>query len=412
MDNQKPTKASKNSVIFLIFAELCILAIVIGVLVRMLNLSSPPKQIFDEVYFPVFANNYLHHISFFDVHPPLGKFIIALGIKLFGDASFGWRIVPSILGIAMLGLAPLFWLNYQKDKIGAWILASLIALDGIFIVYSRVGLMDGILAFIILLTLLVAYKAEKLRGFLLLGLVLGLTVDIKWIGLGVIVPLVYILWQRKKLKYLPIVLLISAMVYLLINYLGQVIIHANNPLITSLKWNIEAWNYHFNLKEGHPWGSVWWTWPLLKRPVLFFYEGDNFGQIRTITTLPNPILWWGSMLTVVGSTVYLLWTRFINKVAVSTHPIMPFVLAFYAFWLPWAAVKRVVFLYHFIPSYLFAILIVTYWMLRLWTKHPRTTILLLLILGLVGVYFIPLVTGLPLSMNWLDNHIWVNSWLY
>ena len=34
----------------------------------------------------------------FVVHPPVGKWLIALGIKLFGDNEFGWRFMGALLG--------------------------------------------------------------------------------------------------------------------------------------------------------------------------------------------------------------------------------------------------------------------------------------------------------------------------
>ncbi|NJN39333.1 MAG: phospholipid carrier-dependent glycosyltransferase, partial [Acaryochloridaceae cyanobacterium CSU_3_4] len=38
--------------------------------------------VFDEVYFAKFGHHYLTHTEFFDAHPPLGKYLIALGITL------------------------------------------------------------------------------------------------------------------------------------------------------------------------------------------------------------------------------------------------------------------------------------------------------------------------------------------
>lgn len=407
-----PLVKSASTTTFLLFIELCVLLIVLGILVRVINVSFPATKVFDEVYFPVFAIDYLHRVSFFDVHPPLGKFIIAIGIKLFGDTSFGWRIIPLLFGILNIGLFAWLWKVWRKENIGAWLVAAMVAIDGIFIVYSRTGLMDGILVFFILLTVLLAYKVNRFRTFIVFGILLGATISIKWVGLGALAPVFYILWRRKKLAYIPIVLFTAAVIYLLINYTGQLIIHANNPLLTSLKWNQEAWGYHFNLKEGHPWGSAWWTWPLLKRPVLFFYEQDVKGNIRTITTLANPLLWWGSMAAVATSTIHLLWLRLRAKKSVVDHPLVPMIIAFFAFWLPWAGVHRVVFLYHFIPSYAFALLILCYWLSLLWKILPKQLIVLLILIGIVGVFFIPFAAGLPLTESWLGKHIWVSSWLY
>ena len=89
--------------------------VLIGVWARLINLGYPSSRIFDEVYFPVFANDYLKHIPFFDVHPPLGKFIIAAGIFLFGDNSFGWRIMPALFGIGMIAIAAAAaWLIFSR----------------------------------------------------------------------------------------------------------------------------------------------------------------------------------------------------------------------------------------------------------------------------------------------------------
>ena len=35
----------------------------------------------------------------FVVHPPLGKWIIGLGIKIYGNESFGWRVMAAVVGV-------------------------------------------------------------------------------------------------------------------------------------------------------------------------------------------------------------------------------------------------------------------------------------------------------------------------
>lgn len=56
---------------------------------RCFKLNDPQEVVFDEVHFGGFASNYLRREYFFDVHPPLGKLIIAATGWLSGyDGSF------------------------------------------------------------------------------------------------------------------------------------------------------------------------------------------------------------------------------------------------------------------------------------------------------------------------------------
>ena len=66
----------------------------------------PTQYLWDEKYFPAMANKYLQGVYQFDLHPPLGKFIIAIGIALLGNEPLGWRIMP-LFGLALLPLAAL-----------------------------------------------------------------------------------------------------------------------------------------------------------------------------------------------------------------------------------------------------------------------------------------------------------------
>ena len=78
---------------------------------RTWKLGSPKGFVFDEVYYAQNANSLLHHgveldpktgAAQFIVHPPVGKWIIALGIKVFGYHEFGWRISAALVGTASI----------------------------------------------------------------------------------------------------------------------------------------------------------------------------------------------------------------------------------------------------------------------------------------------------------------------
>ncbi|MET1020042.1 MAG: phospholipid carrier-dependent glycosyltransferase [Microterricola sp.] len=88
----------------------------------------------------------------FVVHPPLGKWIIALGLAAFGaDDSFGWRIGTVVVGILAVFLLTVIARRLFSSTIVAVIVGFLFAVDGHAIVMSRVALLDGILMFFALL---------------------------------------------------------------------------------------------------------------------------------------------------------------------------------------------------------------------------------------------------------------------
>ena len=71
---------------------------------RLWGISYPSDKLFDEAYYPPEAHELLtwgfeyNRGYTFIVHPPLGKWLIALGIKVFGDDSFGWRFPSAVAG--------------------------------------------------------------------------------------------------------------------------------------------------------------------------------------------------------------------------------------------------------------------------------------------------------------------------
>ena len=87
------------------------------------------------------------------VHPPVGKWMIALGERAFGMTPFGWRFVPAVCGtIAILLVGRLARRLTRSDLLGA-LAALLYAVDGLAIVEARTAILDSLLAFWLLLAL-------------------------------------------------------------------------------------------------------------------------------------------------------------------------------------------------------------------------------------------------------------------
>ncbi|MFR2393810.1 MAG: glycosyltransferase family 39 protein [Varibaculum cambriense] len=128
-----------------------VIACVVAAITRLPRLGATRKLIFDETYYVKDAYSLWHFgyetnwpkggdVKFaagdfaaatadpaFVVHPPLGKWIIGLGMKLFGWSNpFGWRIAAAICGIILVYLTcRLAWALFDS-----WILTGI---AGIFI---------------------------------------------------------------------------------------------------------------------------------------------------------------------------------------------------------------------------------------------------------------------------------------
>jgi dolichyl-phosphate-mannose-protein mannosyltransferase len=143
------------SPLFLLAAALVTL---VGGVLRLINLSHPPDKIFDELYYADEAHDLLQHSVEWNpddntpqyvVHPPLGKWMIAIGEWAFGFNSFGWRISATVFGTLSILLIILIAYRLFRSPILACTAGLLMSLDGMHFVLSRAALLDIFLMFFI-----------------------------------------------------------------------------------------------------------------------------------------------------------------------------------------------------------------------------------------------------------------------
>jgi hypothetical protein len=79
----------------------------VNLALRWSAIAHPSELVFDEVYYAQFGLNYLQGIPFFDVHPPLGKYLVAISIGLF------YRLFPGDVPLATLTAEALNPLSYR-----------------------------------------------------------------------------------------------------------------------------------------------------------------------------------------------------------------------------------------------------------------------------------------------------------
>lgn len=71
---------------------------------------------FDEIYHGRTAYEMINGLYCYEnVHPPLGKELIALGVLIFGMNPFGWRFMGTLFGVLMLPVVYLFAKRFFKE---------------------------------------------------------------------------------------------------------------------------------------------------------------------------------------------------------------------------------------------------------------------------------------------------------
>ena len=148
------------------------MAITLGAAVlRLASLGRPIELVFDEIFYARDACWYVvgteSVCGITDLasraHPPLGKWLIGVGIALFGYDPFGWRVAAAVVGTATVALVyPLGWRLLRAmttptaATVGAAAAAGLLAIDFLHLVHSRVGMLDAFIAFFVVGAVLAA----------------------------------------------------------------------------------------------------------------------------------------------------------------------------------------------------------------------------------------------------------------
>jgi dolichyl-phosphate-mannose-protein mannosyltransferase len=388
-------------------------ALVVGLWARLYNLSFPPRMMFDELYFPDFARKYLEGIYEFDLHPPLGKFIIAASIALLGDTPFAWRWMPAVFGCLMIPLGAVVGWYFFKERVAALLLGTFIAGETFLIAYSRTGVMDGILVFFMLATLLAALMVERRGEVIWVAVLLGLSIAVKWAVFMVAIPVGYILWRKGLFRQFFASLWISAVVYLAIVYIGALVSVTSNP------WQAWVWAWDWHLQAArritaaipNPLASPWWSWPLMLHPIRFWYGVSP--EVRTISSIGNPIVWWSSTLAVIAGLVELVRLKLISRKPIADHPLVPIVLGYVFLLLPWVPGTRIPYIYNYLPSYAFALLALVYWLCALWRRRPVGPWVVVAFTACAVatfLFFLPVATGFPITLEGLQWREWLESW--
>jgi dolichyl-phosphate-mannose--protein O-mannosyl transferase len=180
--------------------------------------------------------------------------------------------------------------------------------------------------------------------------------------------------------------------------------HEKNVLKKFVELNVEMYKSNQRLTSAHPYSSRWYSWPFMARPIFYWVDGD-----ARIYFLGNPVVWWASTVGVVLSIWYLVLSIKNRR----KDKILILLLGAYALnLLPFMGIQRVMFLYHYMTAMVFAVLMLTYVVEKVYDDRRAKIILtgLVLVSFASFLYFAPLTYGLNLSPTEYEKRVLLPGW--
>ena len=416
----------RNHLIYSLLVFPALLVTFLAFLLRIFNLATPKGLVFDEVYYVDGARDYLKYgveltkgKPEFVVHPPVGKWLIGAGIKIFGDNEFGWRIAVAIAGTLTVYLTAKIAQRIFQENRWATLAAVLMALDGINLVMSRTALLDIFLTLFVLLSVNAWLKGNYL-GF---AIYLGLAMGSKWSALYFVIALLTLeLILNRNLLRVVKVGATSGFVYIA-TWVGWFASNngwdrnsKSNPLFSWIFYHQEMLGFHTGLTEQHSYQANPWSWIVMGRPTSFFYESpkgcDAKNCSQAVLAIGTPILWWigaAALLFLIGANLHHFGMRELDL-----GVLIPFI-GIAAGFLPWFFFQqRTVFTFYaivFQPFLILAIVLLAKVAFEYHEKFKYLIALAVIIIAWNFFYFYPLFTGDVISYDDWYARMWWSSWI-
>lgn len=489
---------------------LLVIVIFTGASLRFFALDHPDEIYFDETYYANDAVVYLEGPEAFKhnldeqfggtsrvteiipmgakpgeiswVHPPLGKWLIALGIALLGKNPWGWRSMSALFGSLTIATTYLLALTLWRRHSWAFLAALLLSLDGLAIVQSRVAMLDGFVStFIALAFLFLACEKRRLESDaarawaihdrhpvvraadvpnagleefteedtrteiignpklqwrwlwsskwkVLAGIAFGAAIATKWTGMwavmtGLVLALAWAVSTRfpgrsrprRVYAELPSIIvsliLLPAFIYVasyagwfVSNPHGSILQEPGEAIESFVKMQLDTLHYHRTLNASHPYQSTAGTWPLMSRPIAYWYQETPDGNRGHILALGNPGIWWPFLAIVPAVLAYGLARRDWRDGLILG--------GYFGLYLPWFANPRTSFFYYMTPVVPFMALALVSAARRVpMTLRPAAAIVLSG-LAIVGcIFYYPIWTGISITPEIWSNLMLFQSWI-
>lgn len=416
---------------------------------------------FDEIYHGRTAYEMINDLYCYEnTHPPLGKIFIALGVLMFGMNPFGWRFVGTVFGILMIPIIYNFAKKFFKETWISVITTLLFTFDFMHFVQTRISTIDVFVTLFIMLSYYFMYCYTKYsfydtplkKTFIPLGLcgiAMGFSWACKWTGIYSSAGLCIIFFAQMAKRFLEYIyaakfpdgktgeiehkdilgsfykkffktigfcciffIVIPAAIYIM-SYIpfndgykdenGK----ERNVIERMVENQKGMFDYHSGLDAEHDFGSKWYQWPIMHRPI-WYYSGSESDTMREgISAFGNPLVWWAG-IPAFAFMLYLIVKERDRKAAFLS-------IGYLSQFAPWFLVTRVVFIYHYFPSVPFVTVMVAYSMYRIVQYKPKWKKAAYVYAGIaiaLFAMFYPVLSGKAIEPEFADRWLkWFDSWV-
>lgn len=463
---------------------------------HLVAIDYPKEAVFDEVHFGKFVSGYLTGEYFFDIHPPLGKLMIAGMGKLAGftpgfdfqnigeqypNNQYIWlRLLPALFGSLLIPLIFLLTFRLSGSIWAACLAAIFMVFENALLVQSKFILIDSFLLFFgfaaiyFFLESRVFFDEGKwgLWSVIVAAIASGLAISIKWTAVsfwGLTLMFGFFMLLKKVIAKLKrtgkrrellkaLLAYFSLLVIPPIIYFAFFAIHFNllphkgsgnaymgerfqksqaagfpsrDFMDNFYELNLEMFRSNQRITATHSYGSKWWSWPFMLRPVYYWNKDITVGSnswYAKIYLIGNPFVWWLSTIAVIyfftnnmlkGFWFYIkqliqkLTKKSVQAKEKSSDAFMIIFLAiaYLVSFLPFIFIGRVMFLYHYLTALVVAIMITAISL----TSSPKLRKLSMsfLIAGTLAGFFVmfPITFGTILNVSWPRSIFWLASWI-
>ena len=334
---------------------------------------------------------------------------------------------------------------FKRDRY-ALFSALIIALDGMHFVQTRIGTVDSLLLLFCLTSFYFFLRFLKIPAeedwkkkrlpLLLSGTFWGMAMATKWTsafvgaGMGIIYlakmikskrfDIKLILWSILSFVIIPLTIYVASYIPIMMNPNAKLYYEHEDKngekiceyvqitdVKSFIKYQQAMYKYHSTLNANHPYTSKWYEWPVMKRPLWFYISRFDDGKVGTIACMGNPAIWWLSIVTAIFTLIYTI----IKK---DREGAILFVMIAIT-WFTYALIGRIMFIYHYFITLPFMMLTIPFAVSKLAEWKPQIDhimpVLTLIFLG-TFIYFYPIYSGKPVSIEYVKKTEWFDSWNY